>query len=50
MPASIMELGDRLNGLEPFIDKFGIKPLGARFYPARITFKEFEALTSDDKV
>lgn len=40
---------DRLNGLEPFVDKFGIKPLGARFYPARMTFKEFEKLDAEDK-
>ena len=40
---------DRLNGMEPFIDKFGIKPLGARFYPARMTYKEFDELESDDK-
>lgn len=40
---------DRLNGMEPFIDKFGVRPLGARFYPSRMTFQEFESLNADNK-
>lgn len=40
---------DRLDGNKPFLNKYGIKPLGARFYPANMTFREFDALNSSDK-
>ncbi|RLD61671.1 MAG: Zn-dependent hydrolase [Bacteroidetes bacterium] len=40
---------DRLDGNKPFIEKYGIKPVGARFYPSNMTFWEFDALNSDDK-
>lgn len=34
---------DRLRGDAPFLEGFGPKPLGARFYPADMTKAEFEA-------
>ncbi len=34
---------DRLDGNKPFIDRFGPKPAGARFYPADMSKDEFEA-------
>ncbi len=40
---------DRLDGNKPFIDKYGIKPIGARFYPANMTFREFDDLNANDK-
>ncbi|MBE9468766.1 MAG: Zn-dependent hydrolase [Bacteroidetes bacterium] len=40
---------DRLDGNKPFVEKYGIKPVGARFYPSNMTFWEFDALNSDDK-
>ncbi len=40
---------DRFDGNKPFINKYGIKPPGARFYPANMTFREFDALNSNDK-
>lgn len=33
---------DRLNGMEPFIDKIGKKPEGANFYPEDMSYQEFE--------
>ncbi|RPH98554.1 MAG: Zn-dependent hydrolase [Lysobacterales bacterium] len=34
---------DRLAGDQPFIESYGPKPLGARFYPENMTKEEFEA-------
>ncbi len=34
---------DRLDGDRPFIESYGPKPLGARFYPEDMTKEEFEA-------
>ena len=34
---------DRLAGDQPFIESYGPKPLGARFYPEDMTKEEFEA-------
>jgi len=33
---------DRLNGMQPFIDGVGAKPDGANFYPADMTYQEFD--------
>lgn len=40
---------DRLNGDEPFIEGFGPRPAGARFYPEDMTREEFEAAALADK-
>ncbi len=40
---------DRLNDESPFVDGFGEKPTGARFYPADMTREEFEAADFEDK-
>ncbi|MEX2963116.1 Zn-dependent hydrolase [Microbulbifer sp. TYP-18] len=40
---------DRLNNNEPFIEGYGRKPLGARFYPADMTKAEFEAWNQPGK-
>ncbi len=40
---------DRLNGDEPFIDGYGEKPKGAKYYPADITKEEFEAWEDENK-
>lgn len=40
---------DRLAGDQPFIESFGPKPLGARFYPEDMTKEEFEAWDQDGK-
>jgi hypothetical protein len=40
---------DRLANEEPFIDGFGPKPLGARFYPEDMTKEEFEAWGQEGK-
>ncbi|NOZ48141.1 MAG: Zn-dependent hydrolase [Chlorobi bacterium] len=40
---------DRLNGMKPFNDKFGIRPLGARFYPAYMSYSDFDAMQAIDK-
>lgn len=40
---------DRLNGDKPFLPEYGEKPLGARFYPADMSKKEFEAAQLPDK-
>jgi len=40
---------DRLNGDKPFVPEYGQKPLGARFYPADMTKKEFEQAPLADK-
>jgi hypothetical protein len=34
---------DRLDGLKPFVDGVGAKPLGANFYPEDMSKEEFEA-------
>jgi len=34
---------DRLDGDQPFVEQYGEKPLGARFYPEDMTKEEFEA-------
>lgn len=41
---------DRLNGNAPFVEGFGDKPLGARFYPESMTKDEFEAWNNPEKV
>ncbi len=40
---------DRLNADRPFIEGAGPKPLGARFYPADMSKKEFEAWKQEGK-
>ncbi|MBT8131260.1 MAG: Zn-dependent hydrolase, partial [Gammaproteobacteria bacterium] len=40
---------DRLNGDAEFLEGFGPKPAGARFYPADMTREEFAAADMDDK-
>ena len=40
---------DKLDGNKPFIEKYGIKPVGARFYPTNMTFREFDDLNANDK-
>jgi len=40
---------DRLNGNKPFIPSFGVKPLGANFYPKDMTMDEWEAFEDPDK-
>ncbi|RUO27964.1 dipeptidyl-peptidase 3 family protein [Aliidiomarina sanyensis] len=40
---------DRLNNMEPFIQGFGPKPLGANYYPADMTREEFDAADLADK-
>lgn len=41
---------DRLQANKPFIEGFGEKPLGARFYPENMTKEEFEAANFPGKV
>ena len=41
---------DRLQGNRPFVEGFGEKPLGARFYPSDMTKEEFEAADFPGKV
>ena len=41
---------DRLQGNRPFVEGFGEKPLGARFYPEDMTKEEFEAADFPGKV
>lgn len=40
---------DRLNNMEPFIQGYGPKPLGANYYPADMTREEFDAADLDGK-
>lgn len=40
---------DRLAGDQPFIENYGPKPLGARFYPEDMTKAEFEAWEQEGK-
>ena len=40
---------DRLAGDQPFIESFGPRPPGARFYPADMSKEEFEAWQQDGK-
>jgi hypothetical protein len=40
---------DRLAGDQPFIERHGPKPLGARFYPEDMTKAEFEAWEQQGK-
>jgi hypothetical protein len=40
---------DRLAGDQPFIESYGPKPLGARFYPEDMTKEEFEAWGQEGK-
>ena len=40
---------DRLAGDQPFIESYGPKPLGARFYPEDMTKQEFEAWVQEGK-
>ncbi|NBC82092.1 MAG: Zn-dependent hydrolase [Bacteroidetes bacterium] len=41
---------DRLNNNKPFIQGYGEKPLGAKFYPADMTREEFEAFEDATKL
>jgi len=41
---------DRMNGDAPFIEGFGAKPAGAKFYPADLTKEEFEKWNAPDSV
>lgn len=41
---------DRLQGNRPFVEGFGEKPLGARFYPSDMSKEEFEAADFPGKV
>lgn len=40
---------DRLNGDKPFMEGYGEKPKGAKYYPADITKEEFEAWENENK-
>lgn len=40
---------DRLDGMKPFVDEVGPKPLGAQFYPVNITYDEFQRLKDQQK-
>jgi hypothetical protein len=40
---------DRLAADQPFIENYGAKPLGARFYPEDMSREEFEAWAQDGK-
>ena len=40
---------ERLNGNEPFIEGFGVKPLGANYYPIDMSKEEFEKFDHKDK-
>lgn len=40
---------ERLNGNEPFIEGFGVKPAGANYYPIDMTKEEFEKFEHKDK-
>ncbi len=40
---------DQLDGLNSFIDGYGVMPAGAGFYPADMTKEEFEAWDNPDK-
>ncbi len=40
---------DRLGDNAPFLDGFGAKPAGARFYPEDMTKEEFEAAAANDE-
>ncbi len=40
---------DRLDGDQPFIEQYGPKPPGARFYPEDMTKEEFEAWEQEGK-
>jgi hypothetical protein len=40
---------DRLSNNQPFLEGFGEKPLGAKFYPADMTKEEFEVWEDPDK-
>lgn len=41
---------ERLNEDKPFLDGYGVKPAGARFYPADMTREEFAAFGASDKL
>ena len=40
---------ERLNGNKSFLENFGPKPPGARFYPKDMTKEEFDAFENDEK-
>ena len=40
---------DRLDGDRPFVESYGAKPLGARFYPEDMSKEEFEAWDEEGK-
>lgn len=39
---------DRLDGDKPFVKGYSQKPLGAKFYPEKMTKQEFEAVATDE--
>jgi hypothetical protein len=40
---------DRLDGMKPFIEDIGPRPLGAQFYPEDMSFDEFQAMKEPQK-
>jgi hypothetical protein len=40
---------ERLDGMRPFVDGYGEKPLGANFYPKDMTKEEYDALQDENK-
>lgn len=40
---------DRMSGDEPFIEGYGVKPLGANYYPQDITAEEFKEFQNPNK-
>ncbi|HYW96340.1 MAG TPA: Zn-dependent hydrolase [Bacteroidales bacterium] len=40
---------ERLNGDKPLLEKYGIKPAGANFYPVNMTVEEFENFDDPNK-
>ena len=40
---------DRLNGMEPFVDGVGERPYGVNFYPADISYQEFDEFNDLEK-
>ena len=40
---------ERLDGMRPFVNGYGEKPLGANFYPKDMTKEEYEALQDENK-
>lgn len=40
---------DRMREMKPFIDRYGLKPVGARFYPAKLSFEDFIGISDESK-